>query len=128
MTGPRAERGSAALEFAMVLPILLVLTLALVQVGLLVRDQLVLVQATRAGAREAAVNEDDDDAREAALDAAGVLDTDRIRVVIERGGGQGGPAKVKLEYADPISVPFVDWLFPDEVTMHADATMRQEFG
>jgi hypothetical protein len=34
-----------------VLPILLVLTLAVVQVGLLVRDELIVVQAARAGAR-----------------------------------------------------------------------------
>jgi hypothetical protein len=47
----RGERGSAALEFAMVLPILLVVTLGLVQAGLFVRDQLVLVEAARAGAR-----------------------------------------------------------------------------
>ncbi len=44
------ERGSAALEFAMVLPILLIVTLGLVQAGLFVRDQLVLVEAARAGA------------------------------------------------------------------------------
>ena len=35
------ERGSAALEFALVLPLLLVLTLAMVQVGLIVRDSVV---------------------------------------------------------------------------------------
>src|SRR6266700_7361071 len=46
----RGERGSAALEFAMVLPILLIVTLGLVQAGLFVRDQLVLVEAARAGA------------------------------------------------------------------------------
>ena len=51
----RNERGSAAVEFALVLPILLLLALALVQVGLLVRDQLILVEAARAGARQAAV-------------------------------------------------------------------------
>ena len=45
------ERGSAALEFALVLPILLVMGLALVQVGLLARDRLVVEAASRAGAR-----------------------------------------------------------------------------
>jgi Flp pilus assembly protein TadG len=38
-------------EFALVLPILLVVTLAVVQVGLVARDQLMVVQASRAGAR-----------------------------------------------------------------------------
>jgi hypothetical protein len=38
-------------EFALVLPILLMVTLAVVQVGLIARDQLMVVQASRAGAR-----------------------------------------------------------------------------
>jgi Flp pilus assembly protein TadG len=42
------ERGSAAVEFALVLPILLLLLLAFVQVGVIARDSLVLTQASRA--------------------------------------------------------------------------------
>jgi Flp pilus assembly protein TadG len=45
------ERGSAAVEFALLLPILLLLLLAFVQVGVIARDSLVLTQASRAGAR-----------------------------------------------------------------------------
>jgi Flp pilus assembly protein TadG len=45
------DRGSAAVEFALLLPILLLLLLALVQVGVIARDSLVLTQASRAGAR-----------------------------------------------------------------------------
>jgi len=43
------ERGTAAVEFALVLPLLLVLTLALVQVGLLAKDRLLVEAAARAG-------------------------------------------------------------------------------
>jgi Flp pilus assembly protein TadG len=51
--GSRAfDRGSAAVEFALLLPILLLLLLALVQVGVLARDSLLLTQASRAGARD----------------------------------------------------------------------------
>ena len=71
------ERGSAAVEFALLLPIVLLLLLAFVQVGVLARDPLVLTQASRAGAREAAVQasseavEDAVRAAAVALDAAG---------------------------------------------------------
>ena len=49
----RRQVGSAAVEFALVLPLVLVMALALVQVGLLVRDRLLVEAAARAGARDA---------------------------------------------------------------------------
>ena len=54
-TSPRdgGERGSAVVEFALLLPIVLLLLLAVVQVGVLTRDRLLLAQSSRAGAREA---------------------------------------------------------------------------
>ena len=48
---PRSQRGTAAVEFALVLPLVLLVALALVQTGLLVRDRLLLEAAARAGAR-----------------------------------------------------------------------------
>ncbi len=45
------ERGSAVIEFALLLPVLLLILLAVVQVGVLASDQLVITQAARAGAR-----------------------------------------------------------------------------
>jgi Flp pilus assembly protein TadG len=47
----RSERGTAAVEFALVLPLVLVVALAVVQTGLLVRDRLLVEAAARAGAR-----------------------------------------------------------------------------
>jgi len=46
-----ADRGSAVVEFALVLPLLLLVVLAVVQVGLLGRDQLLVTQSSRVGAR-----------------------------------------------------------------------------
>jgi hypothetical protein len=51
IAGKAGERGTAAVEFALVLPLVLVLTLALVQVGLLARDRLIVEAAARAGTR-----------------------------------------------------------------------------
>jgi Flp pilus assembly protein TadG len=124
--GRGGQRGSAAVEFALVLPLLLIITLALVQVGLLVKDQLVVQEAARAAAREAAVSTDDDSARQAAIAAAGSLDPDRLEVSIEREGGAGTPVTVTVHYRAPIAVPAVGWLFPPEVDLDGTAVMRQE--
>jgi hypothetical protein len=120
------ERGSAVVEFALVLPIVLVVALAMLQTGLIVKDQLLVVQAARAGARQAAVDPDVDAARSAAIEA-GALEPSRTEVSIERAGARGLPVTVVVAYAAPIRVPFVDWLFPPSVRLSGRATMRQEF-
>src|SRR6266581_8784714 len=97
-----APRGSATLEFALVLPLVLVMALAVVQVGVLLKDQLVVVESARAGAREAAVNEADGAARQAAVEAASSLDGARLDVSIERQGGAGTPVSVAVVYHAPI--------------------------
>ena len=124
--GPH-ERGTAAVEFALVLPIVLTIVLGLVQVGLLVRDQLLVESAVRSGARTAAVEPSDDAVREAVLRAAPALDPASLSVSTSRTGARGEPVTVAVSYQAVIRVPFVAWLFPSGVTMDAEATDRQEF-
>ena len=92
MIDPHA--GSAVVEFALVLPLLLVVALSLVQVGLLVRDRLLIEAAARAGARTAAVEADEGAVRAAALAAAPDLDPSLAGVAIARQGTQGDPVTV----------------------------------
>ncbi|HEX2031019.1 MAG TPA: TadE/TadG family type IV pilus assembly protein [Actinomycetota bacterium] len=119
-------RGSAAVELALVLPLALLAALALVQVGLVAKDSLVVIQAAREGAREAAVTTDDGRVREAALRGGGGLPEDRTEVEVVRAGTVGDPVTVIVRYRAPMVVPFVEWLFPDEVTLSGTGTMRQE--
>lgn len=122
----REARGSAAVELALVLPLALMIALALVQVGLIGRDALVVLGAAREGAREAAVSLDEARIREAALRGGGGLAPKRTEVTVERGGQVGDPVTVRVAYRAPLIVPFVEWLFPAEVNVVTEATMRQE--
>ena len=126
--GRGGQRGSAAVEFALVLPLILILALATLQVALLTKDELIIQGAARAGARQAAVSSDDASARQAAVNAAVGLDPARLDVVVERGGGIDQPVVVTVSYSAPIALPAVTWLFPDHVALSAIATMRQEAG
>jgi Flp pilus assembly protein TadG len=123
---PSNARGSAAVEFALVLPRLLVVGLALLQVGLLTKDQLIVQEAARAGARQAAVSSDDGSVREAVSEAAAGLDPSLLTTVVARDDSPAGPATVTVTYDAPIAVPMVRWLFPSVVRLSARATMRQE--
>jgi len=51
----RNERGQTAVEFALVAPILIVLLLAIIQVGVAFHDYVTITDAARAGARKAIV-------------------------------------------------------------------------
>jgi hypothetical protein len=121
----RAPRGSAAVELALVLPLALAAALALLQVGLLSKDALVVAQAAREGAREAAVSTEESRIRHAVLLAGDLADA-RTEVDVDRAGTVGDPVTVRVRYRAPMVVPFVEWLFPDEVEVRAEATMRQE--
>jgi Flp pilus assembly protein TadG len=114
-------------EFALVLPLLLVMMLTLVQVGLLARDRLLVEAVARAGAREAALQSDEGAIREAALAAGPGLDGSGVTIGVTRAGSVGDAVTVHVRYVEPIRVPFVDWLFGDSVEFGTDATARQEF-
>lgn len=122
------ERGSAVVEFALLMPILLVLLLALVQVGVIAHDRLLLSQAARAGAREAAITESESSIRDAAIRAAPGLDPERLELDVAREGGRGSPVTVSVSYEVPVAAVLAGWLLPASVSLDVDAAARQEFG
>jgi Flp pilus assembly protein TadG len=113
-------------EFALALPLVLILALAILQVGLLVKDQLVIEGSARAGARQGAVSREDADVIRAVKEAAVGLDPSRLEVRIDREQGAGSSVAVRIVYRAPVVVPLVAWLFPDVVDLGAKAIMRQE--
>jgi hypothetical protein len=117
------DRGQAAVELALVLPLVLMVLLLVVQVGLVGRDQLLVVHAAREAARAAAVGEPDAQVRAAAA-RAGPLDPSRLRVVVERRGGAGADVSVAVSYRCVTDLPLVGPLLPD-LDLHAEVVMRQ---
>jgi Flp pilus assembly protein TadG len=120
----RGDEGQAAVELALVVPLVAVLALVLLQVGLVVRDQVLVIHAAREAAREAAVAPAPEGARRAALAAAG-LDHRRLDVVVAGRGRPGSRVEVRVTYRSPTEVPLVGRLVGD-VALRARATMRVE--
>lgn len=100
---PRAQDGQASVETALVLPVLVVVIAAVLQVGLLVRDRVVVVHATRAAARAVAVQPGTASARRA-VEEAGL--GDRADVAVGGSTTPGGLAQVTVR-ARPTLVPLV---------------------
>ncbi len=112
------------MELALVLPLVVVILLAVVQVGLVVRDQILVVHAAREAAREAAVDAAGDAPRRAAVVGAGLAD-DRLSVTSAGRGAAGSRVRVEVRYRAPTAVPLVGAALGD-VTLHAAAPMRVE--
>ena len=122
--GPVGERGQAALELALALPLLAVLLLAVIQVALVVRDQVLVVHAAREAARAAAVDPSPDAPRRAAL-AGAPLAPGRLQLHLSGARHQGRPVEVTVSYRAATVVPIVGPLLPD-VSLRARASMRVE--
>ncbi len=120
----RAERGQATVEVALLLPVFAALLLAVVQVGLVVRDQVLVTHAAREAARAAAVEPRAEVALEAA-EAAARLDPDRLRVELAGSTETGGRLTVTVRYRSRTAVPIVGPLVGDR-TLVAEVTMRVE--
>jgi Flp pilus assembly protein TadG len=120
----RGDEGQAAVELALVLPLVALVLLAVVQVGLLVRDQVLVVHAAREAAREAAAAPAAEAARRAALAGSG-LDAGRLALSMSGRAGAGSRVRVEVRYRAPARVPLVGAALGD-VTLEASATMRVE--
>jgi Flp pilus assembly protein TadG len=120
---PAGERGSAAVEFALVLPLVLFVLLAVVEVAVAARVQLEVSHAAREGAREAAASPDVERAvaavrRTLAPDAAG-----RARVSVSRQHVVGGAAEVVVRLRHRVAAPLFGGF---DVMLTARAVMRVE--
>jgi Flp pilus assembly protein TadG len=82
----RDEQGQAMVEFALVLPLLLIVMIGIVQFGILFHNYETLTDAVRAGARQAAVSRTLGDPQGATKSrvrqSAAGLDTDPAKLVI----------------------------------------------
>ncbi|MGH9266075.1 MAG: TadE/TadG family type IV pilus assembly protein [Acidimicrobiales bacterium] len=124
MRREREDGGQASVELALVLPLVLMLLLVVVQLGLLVRDQILVVHAAREAAREAAVEPAADAPRRAAL-ASSTLAESRLTVTATGRGAAGSRVRVEVAYRAPTAVPLVGAALGD-LTLRASATMRVE--
>jgi Flp pilus assembly protein TadG len=114
------DRGQAAVELALCLPLLFIFMLGIVQLVVIVRDQLAVQLAAREAARAAAVAAPSGAAAEAAATRAVAL---RPLIVVIRSAADA--VTVTVSHVTHTDVPMIGALLPD-VTVSASATMALE--
>lgn len=125
----RGEHGQAAVEFALVLPVLLLITLVVCQVALSLNCYLVVTSASREGARRGAETNDTDAARKAAMSAAGGLPGTgpEVEVSFPEGRAKGSPVVVTVAYRMPLLLPGLERLI-SRLSFKRSTTMALERG
>ena len=112
MTRPE---GQALVEFALVLPILLVFVFAIVFVAQIGVARLALEHGAAEGARAGALTNLDAEIRRAVDASVAPLEADKVRVAIDPAEGQrprtndprGSLLRVRLDYSVPVPLGFV---------------------
>jgi len=117
------ERGSVTIEFFLVIPLLIVVLAAGVQVISVARARVELVGAVREGARVAATTPDPARAVEAVRAAMSPADRDRVRISVSRPALVGRPARVTATMRHDLNIPFLSDLGVD---LSASASMLVE--
>ena len=121
----RRDRGQTSVEFAVVLPVVVLLLLVVVQVALVVRDHLLVVHSAREAVRAAAVaTSDRQQAAEFGATRAGPLDASMLTVQT-RISDSDSRVEVEVRYTSRTDLPVVGALLPD-VTLTSSAVMRLE--
>lgn len=120
---PGPERGQATVELALVLPVVVVLLLAVVQVGQVVRYRVVVVHTAREVARAAAVAPTPPTVGD--VGARHGLDPSRLRVSVAPPDATGF-VRVTVGYDIATDVALIGALVPD-VGVEASAQMVAEW-
>lgn len=129
------RRGAAAVEFALVLPVLMLILLGIIEFGRAWNVKQTLTDAAREGARVAVVAERMNLTQQQLQDsvtrtiyravALSSLDSTRLTLSLNVGGNPGSAAQVGLSYNyDPI---FGSWIFSQQMLqLNSTFTMRNE--
>lgn len=122
-----AEDGASAVEFAIVLPILVLLVFGIIEFGLAYNHYVSITHAAREGVRQASVGKSDDVVRDKARMSAGMLAGDPNLQIIgptyPEGDFQGKPVILIVQYPEQVAIPLFGTY---DLTLSSTATMRVE--
>lgn len=125
------QKGQALVEFAIILPVLLLLIMGIVQFGMLLGSYLTLENAAREAARAGIIGSTDTEIQGVITSTSPNLDMGKLKVSItpsEATRVSGGTLTVKLTYNYSLTVPIISNLFNNEVVLNSQTSMRIEWG
>jgi Flp pilus assembly protein TadG len=123
------QKGQALVEFAVVLPVILLLVLGIVQFGMLLNTYLSLTNAAREGARAGVVGGTNYEITETIIKTSPSLNPGKMTIIPTPSEGyrnSGGTLTVGIDYNYELTVPIISSLFNNNIVLRAQTSMRIE--
>lgn len=126
----KTRKGQSLVETALVLPIIILVLTGIIDFGLLFNTYLQVSNASREGARVAAIGNTDAVIISAVNTVAAALDPDKLTVVIspeEAAGRESGDSvTVTVQYEYKMITPLIGAIVPGPINLKTSTTMRCE--
>lgn len=123
------KKGQALVEFAIILPLLLLLIMGIVQFSMIINSYLSIQNAAREGARAGILGSSDIEIKNIIKAVSPSLEASNLTVTItptESSRKSGDTLTVKIDYNYPLIVPIISSIFNDVVTLSTHISMRIE--
>jgi Flp pilus assembly protein TadG len=125
----RSNEGQSLVEFAVILPILLMLIMGILEFGLMLNCYLSVRNASREGARAAIVGSTDIEINNLILTISPSLNRTDLTVAVTPSQGSrrsGDPVTVEVKYNYRFIIPIISGVFSSGVVLKAQTIMRIE--
>lgn len=119
----RNKKGQAMVEFALIIPIFLLLLLGMVDLSRVISANFVLDNAARSAARIGAVSDDDVKIQSAIDSSTAALDNGSISSSITRNGEE---LTIEIDYSVEILTPIVSNILGNSIPISGKTIMRIE--
>lgn len=123
------QQGQALVEFAIILPILLLLVMGIIQFGMMLGSYLTLQNAAREGARAGIIGSTNAEIQRVINSTSPNLELDKLTVGItpsEAIRKSGDSLTVSVSYNYSLTIPIISSLFNNAIVLNAQTSMRIE--
>lgn len=123
------KKGQSLVETALVLPIIIIILTGIIDFGMMYNNYLLISDASREAARNAAVGVADSDIRLLVSNITQTLDQSRITVDIQPDPTlrkNGDEVTVTVTYGYELITPVIEAIIPGPVTLTSRTVMRLE--
>lgn len=125
----KKKKGQALIEFAILLPILLLIIMGIAEFGIMLNSYLTIQNASREGARQGIMGASDQEITQVVLDSLDNLDVTKVDLEITpiySNRKPGDELKIKVDYQYDLIIPIIKNIVGGSVNLTGQTSMRVE--